>query len=293
MLAIVDQELTEFEITPGKSALFYITLFGGLLAGLRGMIPEETRLFEPESLLKQVIEETHHLPDSWRTRLHTIHVKNEFSTLFDLKIKEFVLEIVSILIAPFILYYSLPSCAEGIIDIFRDYTVDMEGVGFVCSFSAFDLARHGNPRYGVPALNNQGDGDFVSKEGKMEQSFLYFKANYPQWDVGVDGSQYLQALSRSATVQRQGVFKGEASILLDGGGTGTMRSRKGVKFGGQLVAPPSGSGGGVGNNNGFRIVTESRLGLSEIESSVFGGDGGGEEEPVGLFGILDAVYDGL
>ncbi|KAI9348141.1 autophagy protein Apg9-domain-containing protein [Obelidium mucronatum] len=262
MLAILDQELTEFEITPGRSALFYITVFGGILAAVRGTIPDETRIFEPESHLKQVIEETHHLPESWRGKLHTEFVKNEFSALFDLKMKQLLLEVASLVLAPFILYYSMPHSAEAIIDFIRDCTVDMEGVGFVCSFAAFDLARYGNPKYGVPTL--------AMGEGKMEQSFLYFKANYPQWDVGVDGSQYLQALSRS-TQRLAGAngLRSEASILLEGGAAGT----------GTLVPNQSSSNGGV------RMLTESRLGLSEMERS------GMDEEPVGLFGILDAVYE--
>lgn len=32
----------------------------------------------------------------------------------------------------------------------RDNTVHVEGLGDVCSLATFDLARHGNPRYGSP-----------------------------------------------------------------------------------------------------------------------------------------------
>ncbi|KAJ3059164.1 autophagy protein atg9, partial [Rhizoclosmatium hyalinum] len=140
LLAIVDQELTEFEITPGRSALFYATIFGGILATVRNMIPDETRLFEPKRALEQVIQETHYCPHDWKSRLHTEQVKSEFSKLFDLKVTHLVWELVSIPVAPLILYYSLPMCAEAVVDFLRECTVDMEGVGFVCSFAAFDLA---------------------------------------------------------------------------------------------------------------------------------------------------------
>ncbi|TPX75314.1 hypothetical protein CcCBS67573_g03436 [Chytriomyces confervae] len=280
MLAIVDHELTDFEITPGRSALFYITVFGGVLAAARGMIPEDTKIFEPERLLKEVIDETHNLPNEWRGRLHTEEVKNKFSLDFTLQITQFLMEIASVLLCPFILYYSLPATAESVVDFFRDFTADMEGVGFVCSFAAFDLRGYGNPQYGVPntvtgldqsthpSANTPQEHQF-SKEGKMEQSFLYFKANYPQWDVGADGSQYLQALSRS---QRFGnafpgggtvPLKGESMIVFD---PSSVRGRRNVKFGGQPNPP----------NNGVRPLTESRLGMSGMAES------GTEDEPVGL-----------
>ncbi|KAI8613524.1 autophagy protein Apg9-domain-containing protein [Chytriomyces sp. MP71] len=281
MLAIVDHELTDFEITPGRSALFYMTLFGGGLAVARGMIPEDFKVFEPERLLKEVIEETHYLPNDWRGRLHSEEVKTQFSSLFTLQITQFLVEILSVLLAPFILYYSLPATAESVIDFFRDFTVDMDGVGFVCSFAAFDLTRNGNPRYGVPV---GGDHAHVaehnfSREGKMEQSFLYFKANYPQWDAGAEGSQYLQALSRS---QRFASLKPESSVLFDPAGG---KGKRNVKFGGQNIGAGPSSSGGPGN--GIRLIYDSRLGVSEYES----GTTAEEDEPLGIFGILDAVYE--
>ena len=32
----------------------------------------------------------------------------------------------------------------------RDFTVHVDGIGDVCSLACFDLARHGNAKYGSP-----------------------------------------------------------------------------------------------------------------------------------------------
>jgi Autophagy protein ATG9 len=40
--------------------------------------------------------------------------------------------------------------ADAIVAFVRDNTVAVEGLGDVCSLATFDLARHGNPRYGSP-----------------------------------------------------------------------------------------------------------------------------------------------
>ena len=35
------------------------------------MIPEETRVFDPELLMTDVIQYTHYMPDEWKSQLHS------------------------------------------------------------------------------------------------------------------------------------------------------------------------------------------------------------------------------
>lgn len=64
--------------------------------------------------------------------------------MFAMKIIIFVHELVSVVLTPFVLWFSLPQCAPAIIDFFHDFTVHIPGRGYVCSFAEFDFARHGN-----------------------------------------------------------------------------------------------------------------------------------------------------
>ena len=57
----------------------------------------------------------------------------------------------SILLTPFVLYFSLPYCADAILEFVRDHTVFVEGVGDICSLANFDFERHGNSKYGANA----------------------------------------------------------------------------------------------------------------------------------------------
>ncbi|KAJ3077309.1 autophagy protein atg9 [Podochytrium sp. JEL0797] len=292
LLAVLDDQLlVEFEVSPGRSALFYVTVFGAIVAGARAMVPEETKVFEPERLMREVVEEIHYLPDGWKGKLHTEEVRNQFSVLFDLKIVQLLLEIISIPLTPYLLYSTLPLCAESIVDFFATYTVSMDHVGLICSYSAFDLARYGNPRYGVPTLHprdeeNEG-GEVYSKQGKMEQSFLYFQAQYPQWEPGADGERYLEAVGRS--VVGGGRMRGDASVLFDGGALGRSRRNVGVPSPLGMPSPlgvPSlqnGRGRGASRGGGeSRFGDESRFGGSEME---------GGEEVVGIVGILEGLYE--
>lgn len=58
-------------------------------------------------------------------------------------------EMASILLTPFVLYFSLPYCTEAILDFVRDHTVFVEGVGDICSLANFDFEKHGNSKYGA------------------------------------------------------------------------------------------------------------------------------------------------
>jgi len=144
LVSLIDPELfLGFEITKDRTVLFYIGLFGTILAVSRGMIPEENLVFEPEAMLTQVIEYTHYYPDHWKGKLHSDEVKTEFSSLYTLKIFVFLEEVLSVITTPFILWFSLPDCSDRVVDFFRENTVHVDGMGYVCSFAEFNFQRDG------------------------------------------------------------------------------------------------------------------------------------------------------
>ncbi|WVR06657.1 hypothetical protein IAU60_003689 [Kwoniella sp. DSM 27419] len=193
--SLIDPDLfLRFEITPHRTVLFYLGLFGSVLALARGMVPEENMVFDPEANLRDVVRWTHYLPVEWRGKLHSQMVHKEFGTLFALKITIFFTELMSVILTPFILFFSLPPCAGAIIDFFREFTVHVDGVGYVCSFAVFDFRLHGDSK---PAEESEGGShdtghgdtpvvprkgmDWRANENKMEKSFLHFKATHPDW----------------------------------------------------------------------------------------------------------------
>ncbi|KAI8142775.1 autophagy protein Apg9-domain-containing protein [Fennellomyces sp. T-0311] len=195
ILTLFDSEaLLNFEISPNGTVLFYLGLFGTLFAVSRGMIPDEHLVFEPEELLQEVMKYTHYCPEEWRGKLHTDEVRAQFCQLFTYKVMLFAQELMSVVFTPLVLWFSLPTCAEQIIDAFREFTVHVDGLGYVCSFSQFDFQKHGDAKYG--AQTQAEDDHLMSNDGKMEKSFLNFKANNPGWEpTDVEGSMYLNRIS--------------------------------------------------------------------------------------------------
>ncbi|CAE6504880.1 unnamed protein product [Rhizoctonia solani] len=210
LASVIDPDIfLHFEITPGRTVVFYITVFGGIVGFARGMVPDAHRVFDPEMLLKEVIEYTHYLPKEWDGQLHSKRVHTEFGLLFDMKVTIFLNELISVIVTPFILCYSLPPCAEKIIDFFRESTWHVEGLGYVCNSAVFDLGRHGRP-HGHGA-EEAGPSNVVEvdkpreKETKMEQSLLNFKAANPEWNPSDQtGSLYLSRNADLAHPPRAG-----------------------------------------------------------------------------------------
>lgn len=181
LASVVDPELfLAFEITPERTVLFYLGVFGTVWAVARGVVPEETLVFDPEYALTNVAEYTHYLPNHWRDRLHTNEVRADFAALYKMKLVIFLEEVVSIIITPLILWFSLPKCSDRLIDFFREFTVHVDGLGYVCSFAVFDFKKGGN---NTTTLNGETAQDlreeyYSTKDGKMLASYYGFIDNY-------------------------------------------------------------------------------------------------------------------
>ncbi|KAH9026775.1 APG9-domain-containing protein [Lactarius pseudohatsudake] len=195
LATVIEPELFLYlEITPHRTILFYLSVFGGILAVARGMIPEENRVFDSEVLMEALVQYTHYLPDEWRAQLHAKTVHTQFGELFQMKVVTFVTELASVVLTPFILWFALPPCAPAIVDFFREFTVHVDGLGYVCSFAVFDFQRHGNVKFGAPT--NVSDARLMSNDGKMEKSFVSFKAAHPEWmPADPTGSLYLSRIA--------------------------------------------------------------------------------------------------
>jgi hypothetical protein len=206
LFTIVDPDaFLHFDITQGRTVLFYLGVFTATLAVARGMVPEDHAVVNPEDLMRDIVEHTHYLPSEWRGKLHSSEVHAEFSRFYQLKVTTFLSEVASVVTTPFVLWYSLPPCAPAIIDFFREFTIHVDGLGFVCSFAVFDFQRHGDSRvrllilllhycFHLGVLNLVGTGGtqfgapiqgtetrWLSTQGKMEKSLLTFKSHHPDW----------------------------------------------------------------------------------------------------------------
>ncbi|KAE8144331.1 autophagy-related protein 9 [Aspergillus avenaceus] len=185
LVSVIDPELfLGFEITPDRTVLFYLGVFGSVWAFAQGMVPEETNVFDPEYALLEVIDFTHYFPNHWKGRLHSDDVRKEFAMQYQMKIVIFLEEILSMIFTPFILWFSLPKCSDRLIDFFREFTVHVDGMGYLCSFAVFDFKKgtnvisQGNAGRRDPGRQDLRTDYFSTKDGKMLASYYGFLDNY-------------------------------------------------------------------------------------------------------------------
>lgn len=75
LASVIDPDLfVHFEVTPHRTVLFYLGVFGSIMAAARGMVPEDNRVFDPELLMEEVIHYTHYMPDEWKGQMHSKQV---------------------------------------------------------------------------------------------------------------------------------------------------------------------------------------------------------------------------
>lgn len=155
-----------FEITENKSSLFYISIFGTIWAITNGGDSNpggggsatssssgggggggsgeyskdgDTIVYDPEARIRYVSQFTHYLPASWNGRLHTIEVKNEFCDMYRLKVLTILNELMLLILTPFILWFNVANSSSSIVDFFRDYSIHVDGLGYVCYFAMFNF----------------------------------------------------------------------------------------------------------------------------------------------------------
>ncbi|XP_041007404.1 autophagy-related protein 9 isoform X2 [Juglans microcarpa x Juglans regia] len=176
IIAFLEESLLEGQIF-GRNLFWYAAVFGTITAISRAAVTDELLVLDPEGAMSMVVQHTHYMPKRWRGKENTEMVRAEFETLFQR--------------------------VDDILQFIADFTVNVEGVGHVCSFCIFDFQKHGNSNYGSPynALRSER-----SSQGKMEKSFLSFQSSYPSWEANALGKQFVSNLRtfREQNLQGQG-----------------------------------------------------------------------------------------
>lgn len=184
LATLLDPELfLGFEITPGRTAVFYISIFTAIFVGARGSIPEDSEVHEPVPALINLMMLTHYQPTRGKAQLHSNDVRVEFSSLYQMKVLIFLEEILSLIVAPFILWRNSGKRSEMIVDFFRDSTVQVDGLGYLCTFSVFDFRKTNQVGDGgMRDVEGLRDEYFGAKNDKMAESQFYFMQRLGNYD---------------------------------------------------------------------------------------------------------------
>ena len=183
LLTVVDEHVLEWDLVSGRQTVWWLAVLGLILAAVRPAIIEDSlAVFEPDVALLEVSVLTHHFPNHWRGRGHSLEVLNEFEGLFQYRAYIFLQEFASIIFTPIMLWNQFPKCVSDAIQFIKQQTCHVDGVGDVCSFSVFD-ARYLNQRQSPSDLDTGGHTENTEgiMDDKMKKSLISFAAAYPLW----------------------------------------------------------------------------------------------------------------
>lgn len=190
------------DVLTAEHVISFMATLGILIKICAGFIPDENAVFNPEALMKQILSQTHYIPDAWKGRAHTKEVRDEFSRLFQYKFVYLLEELLSPLLTPFILCFYLPHKAQQVVDFYRNFSVEVTGVGDVCSFAQMDVRKHGGNNQWTDG-NDSKDDRLLSTErqaenGKTELSLLHFSFKNPTWKPSDSGKKFIETIKEHA-----------------------------------------------------------------------------------------------
>ncbi|XP_030607138.1 autophagy-related protein 9B isoform X2 [Archocentrus centrarchus] len=180
-----------------------ITVLGVTITIARSFIPDEHMVWCPEQLLQCVLAHIHYMPDHWRGNANKSETRDEVAQLFQYKAVFILEELLSPIVTPFILIFLLRNKSLEIIDFFRNFTVEVVGVGDICSFAQMDIRRHGNPTW-LSEGQTEASVYQQAENGKTELSLMHFTIKNPRWQPPQESSVFISHLKEKVHHDAQG-----------------------------------------------------------------------------------------
>ncbi|CAD5117279.1 DgyrCDS6067 [Dimorphilus gyrociliatus] len=219
VLTVIDEDILAVQHVIGTMTVLTIICSIG-----RACIPDENMVWSPEILMRSILSQIHYMPEHWKGQAHKFPVRDEFSQLFQYKFSYLLGELFSPITTPLVLIFSSRNKALDIVDFFRNFTVEVTGVGDVCSFAQMDIRKHASPEWMVSETSTEANDYRQAENGKAALSLIHFKYTNPEWVPPEDESKFLNSVRAHMTrdVAQLGLNPGAEAMF------NSMRSSDGL-----------------------------------------------------------------
>lgn len=135
LISILDESIILYVRLFDRTMIFYMGVVSAISSVCRSFIksPEET-VYDPEGIMKKIVEYTHYMPKRWENKCNTYKVRDEFLSFFQYKIVIFIYDLISVITTPFILF-RLTRDSQKIVSFIKTYTIDNNNVNNICTFA--------------------------------------------------------------------------------------------------------------------------------------------------------------
>ncbi|XP_011375845.1 autophagy-related protein 9B isoform X3 [Pteropus vampyrus] len=204
VLTVYDEDVLAVE-----HVLTAMTALGVTATVARSFVPDEQcQGRSPQLLLQSALAHMHYLPDD-PGAAGKASAYRQMARLLQYRAVSLLEELLSPLLTPlFLLFWFRPRALE-IIDFFHHFTVDVAGVGDICSFALMDVKRHGHPQW-LSEGQTEASLSQRAEDGKTELSLMRFSLVHPQWRPPGHSSKFLGHLR--GRVQQDAAAWGATSV---------------------------------------------------------------------------------
>lgn len=133
------ENFLSFEVTKNKSILFYISIIGALNTFTYNNIQQDKyKTYQPKIYLKELVKYTHFVPVKGdKNELTNIEIKNQFDSIYSMKLINIIHEFASLLLTPYLLWFVLPKRSKNIIAFMESITEKDSELGYICKFANY------------------------------------------------------------------------------------------------------------------------------------------------------------
>lgn len=121
VLSIFDEAILLYVHFLDHNLLWYLGIFSALYAASRTVIPNDVQQVQhnAEQLVDSISSYTHYYPKHWENNCHSTKVFLEMQELYPYKVHVFAMELMSVILTPLVLCFSLPDNVPAILDFIR------------------------------------------------------------------------------------------------------------------------------------------------------------------------------
>uniref|UniRef100_A0A0N5BKE0 Autophagy-related protein 9 n=1 Tax=Strongyloides papillosus TaxID=174720 RepID=A0A0N5BKE0_STREA len=187
-----------------------IRFISGIIAFIAGsLIFDENTIWNPSQSMTTLVGFIHYVPDYFIDNAHTEKVRKEYNSMFQFKVIYIFEELLSPILTPLILLLYVKPRTKEIVQFFHLYTVNLDGIGDVCSFSEMNIEKHGDQDIVTSISSESGEDlpfpfeiDKIAKayQLKTELSLLNFVANNPDWEPPESGKLFIKRFNKAKEI---------------------------------------------------------------------------------------------
>ncbi len=162
-----------------RTLIWYITIIVTAITVARMAMVDPASVDESaEEIMEKIAEHTHYFPKHWINKCHTSDVLDEYKSLFKYKLSSIFVEVASIFVIPYYIFFHLPKDIELIAAFIEDNTVYCEGVGHICKAGFTTNLSMYSSTYGGYTNANDYEYELIIEDDKIERSLENFKKYY-------------------------------------------------------------------------------------------------------------------